>query len=241
MIRPLLGAVQFLTILPVRSATASLGASAVYFPLVGFALGSAGALLLENARGILPFALIALLVLAAWALLTGGLHEDGFADVADAFRVGRTPDKILAIMKDSRIGAHGALALILISVIRWQALSSAGPNLLLTLPAAMALSRGSLTALAWIARPVGGGLAAELSRTLTTRGAIGAILQSTAAALLCGPRMAALLLGGAVAIVLAARFYFERRIGGVTGDCLGATGLLVETYGLILLACPACI
>src|SRR3954449_4276988 len=117
MIARFLGAVQFLTTLPVRRATASPGRCAVFFPLVGAAMGSAGGLLLYALRNVMPPSLAALLVLSFWALLTGGLHEDGFADVADAFRAGRSREKMFAILKDSRIGAHGALAMILISFI----------------------------------------------------------------------------------------------------------------------------
>ena len=241
MIASLLGAFQFLTTIPIRSRTASLGASAAWFPFVGFVLGSGGALLLQALRGFFPITICALLLLSAWALLTGGLHEDGFADVADAIRASRTPGRMLEILKDSRIGVHGALALLLIILVRWQALSSTGPGFLFTIPAVVAVSRGSLTVLAWIARPAGSGLAAHLSQTLTTHGALFAIAQSLAAGVLVGPRLGALLLGGAAIIVLCARFYFERRIGGVTGDCLGATGFLIETYGFLLLSCQPCI
>ena len=232
-----LGALQFLTIVPIRARTADLGSSALFFPLVGAALGLAGAAILESLRAYLPFTLLALIVLTFWASLTGGLHEDGIADVADAFRSGRSPDKIFAILKDSRIGAHGALALIFITLIRWQALSSIAVDTWRPLAASLAVSRASVIAVIWVTPPAGSGLAAELSRTLTTPIAVAVILQAVVLACWCGPLSACALLGGATAIVLLARRYFMRRIGGVNGDCLGAAGLVVETFCLVVFTC----
>jgi adenosylcobinamide-GDP ribazoletransferase len=238
MIPRILGAIQFLTVIPVHSRTASPGESALFFPLVGAAMGVAGGWMLEVTRGAISWSLVALLVLTAWALLTGGLHEDGFADVADAFRIHRPPEKIFAILKDSRVGAHGALALVLISLVRWQALTSIAAGPVLALAAVLAVSRASMVCLAWIAPPAGGGLGFEFSRTLSSAAAIGALAQAIFWSYFSGA--AVLLLWGTTVIVLCARVYFVRRIGGVTGDCLGATSLLVETWGLVLFTCQRC-
>ena len=178
MIRRLLGATQFLTLIPVRGQTAPLGQSAIFFPLIGAALGAAGGVGLHFLSGFFPQALAALLVLGFWALITGGLHEDGFADVVDAFRAGRSPEKIHAILKDSRIGAHGALALILITLVRWQALSSMTGEPVRALAATLAASRASLVVLAWISPPAGSGLGYEFSRTLSTSVTIVVIIQA---------------------------------------------------------------
>ena len=131
MIGRFLGAIQFLTVAPVRRSVSPPGESAAFFPLVGAALGAGGGLVLYFSQALLPQAISSLIVLSFWVLVTGGLHEDGFADVADAFRAGRPREKILAILKDSRIGAHGAIALILISLVRWQALSGITANAVL--------------------------------------------------------------------------------------------------------------
>jgi adenosylcobinamide-GDP ribazoletransferase len=240
MIRALLGAVQFLTVIPVASATAPPGRSALFFPLIGACIGVVGAILFEVVRARSTFAHAAALVLTFWAFLTGGLHEDGFADCADAFRAGRPAEKIQAILKDSRIGAHGALALILFSLIRWQSLSAIALDPMRGLAAALALSRGSTVALAWLTPPAGAGLGLEFSRTLTTGAAIAAIAQTALFAVLCGPTCAILMLGGATGIVITTRAYFIHRIGGVTGDCYGATTYIVETYALVVLTCRSC-
>lgn len=238
MIARLLGAIQFLTVVPVKARTAALGKSSVFFPLVGAALGFAGGWILEIARGFIPWTLSALLVLCFWALITGGLHEDAFADCADAFRAYRSPEKIREILKDSRVGAHGALALILVSLVRWQALAAIASDPVRGLTGVFSVSRASVVALAWMAPPAGSGSGMEFSRTLSTPIAIAAILQAGIFALWSGAGL--LLFSGAAIIVLTSRRYFEKRIGGVTGDCLGMTAFLVETWGLILFTCQRC-
>jgi adenosylcobinamide-GDP ribazoletransferase len=239
MIARLLGAIQFLTILPVRGSTAPPGQCALFFPLVGGALGAAGAYALLGLRDFIPWTLAALLVLALWALLTGGLHEDGFADVADAFRAGRPRERIFAILKDSRIGAHGAVALILITLVRWQALSSIAADPVRSLPAVLAVSRAAMIATAWTTPPAGASLGLEFSKYLTTAGSLFAILTGLLFAALAPAGL--LLVWIATVVVFGARAYFMRRIGGVNGDCLGAVSLLVETCGLVVLTCQRCI
>jgi len=238
MIRRLLGATQFLTLLPVRVQTASPGQSAIFFPLVGAVLGGVGGFVLHALDGFVPRAMAGVLVLGIWAVITGGLHEDGFADVCDAFRAGRSREKILSILKDSRIGAHGALALILITIARWQALASIAAEPVWALAATLAVSRTSLVVITWLTPPAGGGLGFEFSRTLNTSATLATIIQAVILALFSGAGV--LLIWGSAVIIVGARIYFLRRIGGVTGDCLGATCLLVETWGLILFTCPPC-
>ena len=239
MIGRLLGAIQFLTILPVRGSTAPPGQCALFFPLVGGALGAAGAYALVAFREFIPFTLAALLVLGAWSLLTGGLHEDGFADVADAFRAGRPPERIFAILKDSRIGAHGAVALILITLVRWQALSAIAADPIRSLPAVLAISRASMVATAWTTPPAGTGLGLDFSKYLTTAGSLFAIGTGLLFAAIAPAGL--LLVWVATVIVIAARAYFMQRIGGVNGDCLGGVSLLVESCGLVVLTCQRCI
>ena len=239
MIARLLGAVQFLTIVPVRSETPPPGQCAAFFPLVGAGLGAlGGALMLYAGYALVPAPLAALLVLGFWAAVTGGLHEDGLADVADAFRAGRSRERILAILKDSRIGAHGALALILLTLLRWQVLSAMAGEPVRALTATLAVSRASLAGLAWISAPAGGGLGFEFSRSLTTTGVVIAIVQAIVWSYFSGAGV--MLIWGATVIVVASSVYYNRRIGGVTGDCLGATCLLVETWGLALFSCQRC-
>src|ERR1700733_6637352 len=157
--RTLLGAISFLTIIPVGTRTATPGQSAALFPLVGALLGAAGAGIYLAAVQAIPGSLAALLTVAFWAVISGIMHEDGLADVADALRAGRTQEKMLAILKDSRIGTFGAVAVVLSILARWQALEhTTAPNILCLCIAAQAVPRASMVGLAWTSRPVGYGL-----------------------------------------------------------------------------------
>ena len=231
----LLGAVQFLTIVPIHRTVASPGASAAFFPLVGAALGaSAGAILLLCSRGFgsSVAALVALLYLVT---VTGCLHEDGLADVADAFRAGRSREKIMAILKDSRIGTYGAVALILSLLVRWQALAAPRRHPVLELAVALALSRTALVALAVFAPAAGEGLGRAFTEQLSRPTAFWAITQGVLLAFLAGwQRGLAMVLASAL-IVLLAHSWFQARLGGVNGDCLGATCQAVETVNLLIL------
>jgi adenosylcobinamide-GDP ribazoletransferase len=235
-----LGAIQFLTIIPIRARTATPGQSALFFPVVGALLGAAGGLVLEAGRGVVPFTLLALMVLGLWSLVTGGLHEDAVADAADAFRSWRPPEKIFEILKDSRIGAHGALALLMLVLIRWQALSAIAIDAVGALAAALALGRAAVVALSWTTPAVGSASAASFNASLTTRVALAAIAQGICAAFLPGAQVASFLLGGSTVLIILARRYFMRRIGGVNGDCLGVTEQLVETWCLMVYTCRPC-
>jgi adenosylcobinamide-GDP ribazoletransferase len=233
--RTFLGAVAFLTILPAPREPVPPGRAAIFFPLVGAMLGAAGAGLYLAAEQVLPVSLAALLTVAFWTGISGVLHEDGLADIADALRAGRTRERMLAILKDSRIGTYGAVAITLSVIARWQALEHVQtPRVLEICIAAQAVPRAAMVALAWVSRPVGTGLGLEFSSTLTTTAALVAIGQGVIAALACGPSAGVMILIGAYLIVRLARWYFYRRIGGVNGDCLGATEQLLEILVLWL-------
>lgn len=230
-------AVSFLTIIRVPAQTVPPGRAAVFFPLVGAMLGIAGAALYLALNFVLPVSLAALITIAFWTLISGGLHEDGLADVADAMRAGRTREKMLAILKDSRIGTYGAVAIVLSVVARWQALQyvPAG-RVLIVFIVAQTVPRAAIVALAWLSRPSGDGLGLAFSSSLTTTGALIAIAQGIIVSMLLGWRPGLLILAGAYLIIRFARAYFYKRIGGVNGDCLGATEQLLEIFILILFA-----
>ena len=211
-----LAAVQLLTVVPVRGATAPPGAAAAWFPVVGGLVGLAA----------IPFFYLhPLLAVLFWIVITGGLHEDGLADCADAFWSGRSIERTLAILKDSRIGAFGAMALIFSITLRWQALEHLAVEPWRAFVASHAVSRGSMVWLAFVTPPQGSGLGREFARHLTAAGALAALLASLAAGLLLHPATIAV----AILTVLLARRYFLSRLAGVTGDGLGAAGQMVET------------
>jgi adenosylcobinamide-GDP ribazoletransferase len=237
MIRRLGGAIQFLTVLPVRAGNVSLADSGIFFPLVGGVIGAAASGVYLAAARLLPVSIAALVALVFLVLATGGLHEDGLADVADAFRAGRPAEKIHAILKDSRVGAFGALALIFSILIRWQALSALGPQSVAALVASEALPRTAFVVLAHVAKPVGTGLGSEFCAGISRPVALLAAAQGIAISFLTGPVAALALVAGTGLIVFVARMYFHKRIGGVTGDCLGSTGQIVECFCLLTFVC----
>jgi adenosylcobinamide-GDP ribazoletransferase len=234
-------AIRFLTMVPVRGGDAPPGRAAAFFPLVGAMLGAAGAGVYLLAAKVFPVSIAALATVVFWIAISGVLHEDGLADVADAVRAGRTRERVLAILKDSRIGTYGAVAILLSVLARWQALEYlATPRVLETMIAAQAVPRAAMVAMAWCSRPAGSGLGYALASTLGTPAAVAAIAQGAAAALLCGWRPGLAMMAGSVLIVQASRGWFYVRLGGVNGDCLGFTEQLIEIFVLLMFACGSC-
>lgn len=235
-------ALSFLTRLPYpRSAftgTHPLGEDAHAFPLVGVlaALPSAALLLGGDALG-LSAPVIAVLAIGALVIVTGGLHEDGLGDVADGLGGHHPRERALLIMKDSRIGAYGALALILslgLRVALVAELADEGAGLAaLALVLSAAASRGAMAWL-WSSLPSAdpGGLADRIGRPPQRKGRIAAAL---GAAMLFFPTLAIMgPLGAVLPLVLGAlalgqfRKFLIARLGGQTGDCLGAAQQIVE-------------
>lgn len=223
----LLGAFQFLTVLPIRSSSSQSGPAALWFPLVGALLGLAAATpcVWLPAQG-------PLLALALVALLTGGLHEDGLADVCDALRAHRSREKMLAILHDSRIGAHGAAGFVFSLLIRWQALGQIHGDLWLRLPAAYAFSRGAMVLMAAVLPAVGEGLGRHFKNTLPRSAVVLVALQCAGLCYVLGP----IVLAAQVLLLAIAGRWFYSRLGGATGDCLGFTCQLSEATSLVVLA-----
>ena len=236
MMNRLLGSLQFLTVLPIRRATASPGESAIFFSPIGALLGASTGAIFQLAAVGLGRPLSALVALGWLIAITGGLHEDGLADVADAVRAGRTRERIMQILKDSRIGTYGALALILSVSMRWQSLVQSDLNPITGIAAAVALSRATLVALAGIAPGTGGGLGQDFARACTPVTIGASVCFAVAISLLVDLRYAAAMAIADTLIVLMARAYFVKHLGGVNGDCLGATCQVVETANMVILA-----
>src|SRR5258705_7243163 len=127
MIRRFLIAVQFLTRLPVprvlKSSEAELGKAAAFFPLVGVIVGGGAALVFVLLQRVLPVSASVLCAIVFAAFITSGFHEDGLADTFDGFGGGWTKDRVLEIMRDSRIGTYRTLALIFVFIRKLNFLS----------------------------------------------------------------------------------------------------------------------
>jgi len=237
-------AASFVTLLPVGSskpaADGAIARATWALPVAGLLVGLAGALVykISSRLGLTPN-LAALLALATTALITGALHEDGLADTADGLGGGRTRERKLEIMRDSRIGTYGACALILCFALRWSALAAiAGPwAVTLALCAAHAAARAGVPAFMLLvppARPDGlsAGAGSPPPRSVAVAFALGTLC--VVLALGSGKALIGLILlslGGLILARLAIR-----QVGGQTGDILGAFEQIGEILILLVAA-----
>ena len=245
-------ATQFLTRLPVPALSDFqplwLTRSARYFPLVGALVGAINVGVWWLCSRWFPSTVSMGLMMAASILVTGAFHEDGFADTCDGFGGGTTPERVLSIMKDSRIGAYGAIGIAMMLGLKWATLVALpGAAIPLLVVGGHAMSRWCAIGLIWglaYVRSESDGKSKPLADSLSSAdwvlsGVIGAaalapILFASNISL-NGP-IGRALLAALVAAVLtagAAAAYFKRRIGGYTGDCLGAAQQLSELAFLL--------
>ena len=230
-------AAQFLTRVPIPDpgySPARMALSPRYYPLVGIGIGAVAGLAFWLTGLVLPPILAALLTLATTVVLTGALHEDGFADLCDGLGGGRSRERALEIMRDSRIGSFGAIGLGLMTATRVVALSAVEPaDALAALVAAHGVSRGAMVATlatAPYARSDGAAtvVAASPATLLVAAGFSGLALV---------PLGAAGFATGLAALVawFVLRAILLRRLGGYTGDGLGATQQVTEAAALLAL------
>ncbi|HEY85243.1 MAG TPA: adenosylcobinamide-GDP ribazoletransferase [Chloroflexi bacterium] len=208
-----------------------LNPSVRYFSLVGVLVGGIGAIVFWLANLLWPTAVAILLSMIATILTTGAFHEDGFADSCDGFGGGWGKMQVLNIMKDSRIGAYGAVGIGFMLALKFFALNAIDPQILpWLLIAGHSLSRFASTTLIYTCQYVREDAlskAKPLARKMSAGELLAAALFALMPLLLLTWRYWLLLIPVAIAIWLLGR-YFVRRIGGYTGDCLGAAQQVTE-------------
>jgi adenosylcobinamide-GDP ribazoletransferase len=233
--------VQFLTRIPIplridfNSRSFALGT--VFAPLIGLCIGafSAGAYILTGLLGIQTLAVLAALV--AEIAVTGGLHLDGLADTFDGFFSNRDRENILTIMKDSRLGTNGAIALILLILVKYVLLVSLNEKYLIGCILIMpVLSRMTIPWSAGISPYAGKDNTSVASVIIANTGALGiaaaTILSLTISIIIL--KMAAVPLAIVIILfTLLANLYAKRKIGGITGDIFGAIIEISEVVFLI--------
>ena len=226
-------AFRFLTRIPLPSKTHAqhaLSGAAKFFPIVGLvvALGAIGLRRVLSSHLAPP--VVAAVVLAYLVLITGGFHEDGLADAADGFGGGWSKERILEIMRDSRIGSFGALAISLSLLARYSLLSSLRIDKFSTyIIVAHVLCRWTTLPLSFFMHPAraqgqGAGVA---QRTSAWSLVFGTLIALT----ICYFVMHLAFwvpLAAAVVVTLLTALYYQGQIGGITGDCFGATNQLTE-------------
>lgn len=233
-------ALQFFTRIPIPRwvgfEPAWLQASVRFFPLVGLVVGAVAALVYWLFAQIVPQVAAVLLSTIATIYLTGAFHEDGFADMCDGFGGGMTPERVLEIMQDSRVGAYGAIGIALLLGLKCTLLALLPP--LLVVPIVLLVhpaSRLAATSLIWTLNYVRGeGKAKPLAQQISHAEFFVALLPVAGLAfglwysgwLMASPLLLALVVAAAVAMWMGRGM--RKRIGGFTGDCLGATQQVAE-------------
>lgn len=243
-IHELLLAFQFMTRIPISGlprVPGGLARAAKFFPVVGLTIGLIALVIDRLLAGYLNPQLLALVLVTYLVLITGALHEDGLADTADGFGGGWTKEKILTIMRDSRIGSFGAVAITLSLLFRLILISNTSqarlPGFLV---ASSVLSR-------WTSLPLGfslpyaredNGLGAAVAGQLPFSSVAWGTAFAFASVAVALGRVALLPWLITVAVTAASGLYFKRHIQGVTGDCFGATSQITEVaiyfYGAML-------
>ncbi|MFO8112640.1 MAG: adenosylcobinamide-GDP ribazoletransferase [Desulfosalsimonadaceae bacterium] len=234
-VKPLIAAIQFLTIIPVpvNTTPSDMARSLPWFPVAGLVCGIAAAVffLLAHALG-LPAMITGLIGILALSGFNGFFHLDGVADTADGFFSARPKEKILEIMHDSRIGTMGAVGLFSVLGLKWSALAAMVPSDgWRALVIAAVLARTAMVLIMGIlpyARKEGGLISVFLKDRMPSHMFIASVSGLLAAAVLGGiAGIAALLF--AAAMVFAFNFFCMKKIGGITGDTLGAQTEITET------------
>jgi adenosylcobinamide-GDP ribazoletransferase len=232
-------ALTFLTIVPLgrryELGEADVARGAVFFPVVGAAIGGAVGLTAVALEEVLPVFVTAALAVAVETVLTGAIHLDALADTADGLGAG-TRERALEVMRDAQIGAFGAAALVLDVVVKVTAVTAALEleQTVLVVIGAWAAGRSAplvLALLPYARAGAGSGRAltdAARASTLLAGLAVGIVL----AALTAGGRAAGLTAAAAVSVLVCA-LVARARFGGVTGDVLGAAIEVTTTLALV--------
>lgn len=236
-----LTALEFLTILRLRrpreADLSQLARSQAAFPLVGLLLGLMLVGLDEGLSEAMPGPAVAALLVVALVVATGGLHLDGLADTCDGLFGGYTPEERLVIMRDSRVGSYGVLAVTSALLLKWAAfLSLASPVRRAVLLLAPALGRWAMVAAVAsfpYARPEG--LGKDMRQVAWPYPALaGVVALAASVAFFAGWGLA--LFGFASVLSWLVAWYVRGKIGGITGDVYGAIGEVVEVAVLLFAA-----
>lgn len=239
-----LTAVQFFTRIPVPAwvghSAQQLDQAVRYFPLVGICVGALAAAVLWLGALVLPLSLAVVLSIAAGILITGAFHEDGLSDFADGMGGGHSKEKVLAIMKDSRVGAYGVIALVLVLLLKYQALLAlCGAQSLsfavAALIAAHTISRlmaASIILTQCYIRDDDSARAKPAAQLSTASFSIALLTSIATLGILSAAGAHITVMFAAVGAAILMRAYLawrlQKRLGGYTGDCLGAVQQLSE-------------
>ncbi len=234
-------ALQFLTIIPGPKNLPSVdwGWAAIFFPVIGLLLGTVLVLSDFPLRLLASPGLCAAVLVAVLAFLTRGLHLDGLSDTFDGLGAGGDRDRMLAIMDDSHVGAFGMIAVLLVLILKIEAIQSTDADRWRLLLAAPIISRWAMVVLGYRSLSAKAGLGSSFIGPLENK-------HVAVASIISVMLLGVILRAGGIALILltglftwAIKTYFHRRLGGINGDIFGAVGELTETFALVFLALGA--
>jgi adenosylcobinamide-GDP ribazoletransferase len=234
-------ALSFLTIIPVPIDSAhesDVAASMAWFPLIGFLIGSALAIEDRALTWVFGYAIRSALLVLSMAMLTGAVHLDGLADTADALGAGRDRARALEILRDTRIGAFGAVALFFALALKVISLAGvSGGHRLAMLILAPLLARWAMVAVSFkidYLRSTGAG-----SSMLGRDSGRNFVIASIIAILPMIPLFSYNVIkayGTAIIATFMLRWFYRRWLGGITGDLIGACDEIVEVLVMLVMA-----
>ncbi len=235
---------QFLTIIPISkhitSSPSDLSRSMAYYPLVGIIMGGILWVSWKGLTPIFPAPVVDFLMIVFLVVLSGGIHLDGLADTVDGLWGGTDREEALKIMRDPYIGAYGMIALVLVLMAKYLALTylphSLKGQVLLGMPA---VGRGAMVVVSYFSEYArsGHGLARSFIEHLSWREVAWSSLTSVLILFLTFGASGFIFFAILGLVSFLCLWYFRMKLGGVTGDCLGAVGELVEvTFLLSVLA-----
>jgi adenosylcobinamide-GDP ribazoletransferase len=228
-------AMQFLTRLPVPGvddfSPLDLARSTTWFPFVGLIVGAIVALVtlaLDHHSDVLA----GIVGVLAWVWLTGALHLDGLADLTDALGAShRDPERFLTVLRDPHVGTFGVVSVVLVLMLKAAALAMFAANALLALPLILAWARlGTLAWGRWL-KPLKSGHGEQFAWQISIGWIVFWTLLLLAASVAFAPVLCA-----APLVIAAWGAWLKARLGGMTGDCLGAGVEVTETALLLLFA-----
>jgi adenosylcobinamide-GDP ribazoletransferase len=237
MVKRLLAAVALLTRVPVRRELSGedVGRATVFFPLVGAGIGLVQLVCFRLLAPRLPSLPVAVLVVAVSAWLTRALHLDGVVDFADGLGGGATRDETLAIMRDPRAGSFGVVAVVLVLAAKIAAVDALRSSQAVALVLAPALARWGSVPLSFACAYAreGGGLGAALTDHVGVFELLGSSVISAALVWMLAPRVGLVSVGAVAVATIAVGAIARSRLGGVTGDVLGAQVEISEAAALV--------
>lgn len=238
--RSFLGALQFLTVfpwpqpreLPVEEA----GTSSSFFPLVGFGLGMVLVLFNWLLEAYVPSEILSVMLVTLLIVMTRGLHLDGLGDTFDGIGAGGSRENALRVMDDSHTGVFGLLAILVVVLFKVRAVEVMGEERWRALLLAPVFGRWAMVVLAYGSRSAREGLGRILVEHMRGRHLFLATVITLILVVVFSGRLGLWITLGIASFMIGSRRYLHHRLGGITGDTLGAVGELTETSALVLFA-----